>query len=362
VTRLVVDARVLYGSGIGRYVRALVPRVVAQGGFTEVTLVGDPAELRPWAARQLPGAAVVPLVAGRYALRAQLAWPRGLLRTPGTPRVVWFPHFDAPLLGVGAPSVVTVHDLIPLHPAHGTGPLRRALLRAVVRRVTARAAAVLTVSEGSAAALVDAVPWVGDRLTVVPNGGAEFAALSPGRLPREAQPPYALVVANHKPHKDLPLAFSAVARLRGAGMGVSLVVVGEPGAATAALVAHATALGLGSALQLLGVVDDATLRALYGSAAVLLAPSRVEGFGLPVVEALACGTPVVAADLPWARAVGGPAARYAAVGQPEAWADTVATVLTAGRVAGEAGPAWAARFTWDRAAAAVARVLHAAAA
>lgn len=113
--------------------------------------------------------------------------------------------------------------------------------------------------------------------------------------------------------------------------------------------------GLAERVVTVPAVDDETLAALYRRAALVLLPSAREGFGLPVVEALACGTPVVASHLPVLREVGGHAAEYCAVGDVAAWTRTVRALLDE---RGQAPDRWAARraqgtfragrFTWDR--------------
>jgi glycosyltransferase involved in cell wall biosynthesis len=107
-------------------------------------------------------------------------------------------------------------------------------------------------------------------------------------------------------------------------------------------------------------LSRAELAEVYRRAGAVLIPSGAEGFGLPAIEALACGAPVVASDLPAIREAGGPAAVYAPVGDVEAWADAVAKVLTdpaaapprAGRLA------WAGRFSWAAHAETIARAYY----
>jgi glycosyltransferase involved in cell wall biosynthesis len=359
--RLVVDARVLYGSGIGRYVRELVPRIMRTGRFDALTLVGDPQELAPWCAAEGLGADIVALPYGRYAWQVQTAWPSVDRALPKGPRVVWFPHFDAPVLRLPHPAVVTVHDLIPLHPSHGSGWARQQAMRVVVRRVVARAQAVITISSASASALRAFMTGVELPLHVIPNGGGEFAAQAEGTLPAGLTAPVALVVGNVKAHKNVVRGVEAVAAVRATGRALTLVVVGTDSAHAAVIRARSAALGVTPHVLMLGTVSDAMLRALYAACAVVLAPSYVEGFGLPVVEALSCGAPVVAADAPWAHETGGAVTRYAPPDDTAAWRSVVCATLDEGRAArSTAAVAWATQFTWDAAATRTATVLAAA--
>ena len=135
--------------------------------------------------------------------------------------------------------------------------------------------------------------------------------------------------------------------------GIHLVRVGGP--FTPGQETLARELGVRDRVSVLPTLDDRTLAAVYRRAAVVVLPSEREGFGLPVVEALACGTPVVASDLPVLREVGGTAPEYRRVGDRAAWAEAVLSVvrerlehperLAARRAR---GVAWARRFTWTR--------------
>jgi glycosyltransferase involved in cell wall biosynthesis len=102
-------------------------------------------------------------------------------------------------------------------------------------------------------------------------------------------------------------------------------------------------------------VDRTTLAAVYRRATLALLPSEREGFGLPLVEALACGTPVVASDIPVLREVGGSAASYCAVGDVSTWRDRIVALLgerdrapAEWRARRQAGRARAAEFSWSR--------------
>jgi glycosyltransferase involved in cell wall biosynthesis len=114
-------------------------------------------------------------------------------------------------------------------------------------------------------------------------------------------------------------------------------------------------LGVRDRVSVLPTLDDRTLAAVYRRAAIVVLPSEREGFGLPVIEALACGTPVVASDLPVLREVGGTAPEYRPVGDRAAWAEAVLGLIRerlqhpdalAARRA--SGVAWTRRFSWTR--------------
>src|SRR4029450_8172139 len=113
--------------------------------------------------------------------------------------------------------------------------------------------------------------------------------------------------------------------------------------------------GVLDAIAVLPFVDRATLAAVYRRSALALLPSEREGFGLPVIEALACGTPVVASDIPVLKEVGGPVVSYCAVGDRESWVQTIVRLLIeresdplAWRHRRDAGIARAEAFSWSR--------------
>jgi glycosyltransferase involved in cell wall biosynthesis len=279
-------------------------------------------------------------------------------------RVAFFPHWDAPLMRMPARAVVTVHDLIPFR-VPGAFPVhKRALARPALARVLRTASRIVCVSEASANDVRQWAPAQARKVVAIPNGVADvFANASPAVLTPGVAVPYLLCVGNQKPHKNLAAAVGVLAHLRGAGHAeLRLVVAGRQFTpdGDARRLAHAA--GVGDAVVPIGEVGDEALRALYASCGVLLFPSRYEGFGLPVLEAMLAGAPVVASSTPAVAEVAGDAASLHAPDDVAGMAAACHRLLTDEAARADSvrrGRAWAARFRWTETARRTGRLLQA---
>jgi glycosyltransferase involved in cell wall biosynthesis len=258
---------------------------------------------------------------------------RSIGRGPSAVDVVHAPSVAVPPRG-SVPLVVTVHDAAPaLYP--------EAFSRRGVRFHTnawsaaaRRADLVIADSQAAADEIVTCTPIPAERLRVVPLGasGRPVPADQLGRVLRRhglADTPYVLWVGSLEPRKNVPRLVSAMARLRRLGRAedVALVLAGYPGWLTDQQVDEADRSVLGDRLRQLGTVGDDDLWALYQGATVFAFPSRHEGFGLPVLEAMAQGTPVVCADIPALAEVAGEAVVRVSPSDTDAWAEAIGALL-----------------------------------
>jgi glycosyltransferase involved in cell wall biosynthesis len=209
-----------------------------------------------------------------------------------------------------------------------------------------RAAVVFYNSAETARSLREAGLVPTDRLVYAPLGVApEFTPDAPPvELPFALEPPYLLHVGSNIPRKRLDVLLAVFAELRRRGNELRLVQVGGPW--PAALAEQIARLEIGPLITQVRNLSREQLAELYRRASVVLVPSEAEGFGLPVIESLACGTPVVASDIPTLREAGGSAAEYCAVGDVAAWADAVERVLRGDGPTHAARLAQAGRFSW----------------
>ena len=295
-----------------------------------------------------PGGYVVLRPPATLAHRAGHAWEQLVLPVRASrlgARALLCPANLAPL--AYGRSVVVIHDAAPLrHP----GWYSRAYVawqRLALPAIARRAWRVVTVSEFARAELTE---LLGVEAAVVPGGVDErftpAADPEPARRAHRLDRPYVLCVASHTARKNLAALVPAARAL--AADGIDVVVAGghRP--------QFAPEQGL-DALRLLGHVDDALLPGLYAGAEAFALPSRYEGFGLPVLEAMACGTPVVAADATALPETCGGAAMLAPP-EGEAFAAALADLLGdagARERLRAAGLQRAAAFSWDRTASAV---------
>ena len=247
-------------------------------------------------------------------------------------------------------SVVTVHDISfarhrDFMPAHDL-----AAFRLLVPRSMRRSARVLTVSEWAKADIIDRYGLEPDRVVVTPNGVDED--LAPDG-PRPDRPPYLLFVGGLQARKDPVTAVRALAALRS---DLDLVVVGPDRGEGDRVRQVVTELGLGQRVHLLDYVDRDQLVVLYRGAEALVFPSRYEGFGLPALEAMACGTPVVAAATTSLPEIVGDAGVLVPPGDPEALADGIERALADADRFVRAGVARVAGFRWSETASRTAAV------
>ncbi|KMY67180.1 hypothetical protein AAU61_13615 [Desulfocarbo indianensis] len=273
------------------------------------------------------------------------------------PEVYHCPFYAAPGYYQG-PMVITVHDLIHLRFPKDHGFRHRMSYRWVVGPAARRSAAVITVSQHSKNDIVELLGVAPDKVRVIPNGvSPAFKPLpagerekAPARLGLPAR--YILGVGNPKPHKNLAALVEAHRLLRARDASApELVLIGLDRPRQAGIKS-------GDAVVIKPHLGDEELAQAYGAAQAVCVPSRYEGFGLPALEALACGAPLVASDRASLPEVVGEAGLLTPP-EPEALAQALSRVLADGDLARRlrlAGPEQAARFTWAQAAQATLRV------
>lgn len=349
--RIGFDARAWGWTGVGRYTRNLLRELTALTDEHEYHVLVPPRYARAVAA--LPGVRAVPVRDSYYSPYEQL----GLLRILRRLRVdlAHFPHFNAPVL-YRRPFVVTIHDLTRFQfsgQRHHSWLHQRAY-ELVFRSAVRQARAVIAVSAFTKAELLRRFPEAHGKTVVVYEGVAE-QHFAPGEQGEEVLrrlgvgTPYLLYVGLWMRHKNLPGLIEAFRRIRQAGYRGKLVVTGAGRPWDEDVRGLARAAGVEGAVLLPGSVSDLDLAVLYRRADCFLFPSFVEGFGLAPLEALACGTPVVAARTGSLPEILGSAALYGDPQDPRSFADAVALVLKDSALRAElrrAGPRQAQRYRW----------------
>lgn len=349
------------GAGIGRYARNILMRVLDMDQTNQWTLIRAP-ERRDAPVRfrppDRPGVTTVTLPINRR--RADQLWfrariPLDVRLLAGRADAVYSPDFTAPP-AFGLPRMITVHDLAFMtHPDTTTEALRRYLTAVVPRQV----ASANFVAVDSFATRDDVVRLLGvpaERLVVAKCGvESRFSEASlPDRALRQRlglPDRYLLMVGTIEPRKNHLGALKAL-EIAGLGDRLPLVIAGRPGWGYEAAMAEAKRLAARGLVRILDYVPEAELPSLYAGAAALLYPSWTEGFGLPVVEALAAGTAVITGTAPVLREVGGDEAWYADPADHEGLAglirrasDTVTTDDDRQR-----RRQWTRQFSWDQSA------------
>jgi len=224
------------------------------------------------------------------------------------------------------PVVATFHDAVPLARPDWANPNLRTIKNRLLRSFAQRAKVVIAISKPAAAEIIEHYAIDPRRIRVVPLGVDEFWFVRPDASVIERvlaahriEPGYFLQVGTLQPRKNLPQIVDAYERLPAAvRRRRQLVIAGKYGWASEALRDRLRALKAEGRVLWLGDVDRTALRALYHAAHAFVFPSLAEGFGLPVLEALAAGLPVIASDIPPLREIAQSHALYVPVGSLDA--------------------------------------------
>lgn len=349
--RLAIDGRELEApvcTGIGRYVVEVL-RAASQAGW-DCLVYGT---TDPLARITFPGVIARPFSAPTTWWWDQVSLPRRLARDHAS--VFLSPYYKTPLRSP-CPAVVTIHDLYFIGYPGERRPVADAARTAVARLYAGRARAIIADSEFAKRSIVERLAVAADKIRVIPiPADPRFRPDAPrvGVCARHGIPqPFALSVGNFKPHKNLPRLLQAYARLAPAlREQVALVLAGGDPEGRAALARQAERLGLADRVRFPGTVPDEDLPALYRAASLVVLPSLVEGYGLPALEAMRCGTPVAASNRAAIPEVVGDAALLFDPEDPEAIAAAMTRLLRHGdeaRTLARRGLARAAAFSPER--------------
>jgi len=298
--KIAIDVRKWRDYGIGTYVRNLVRHLARLDHDSTYFLFcheADRATLRDLAENFVP---VVDASPG-YSLREHLSIPLKL-RQLGA-ELLHSPHYVRPLLCT-IPSVVTIHDCIHLlFPQYLPNRMAWRYARFIMGSAVRHSAIVFTVSEASRADILRFYPWVDPgKVHVVPNAIDTELLEDPGEEEMERvreryqlRGRFVLFAGNVKPHKNLERLIQAFALLREQGDhdDLQLLLIGDDVSRYGSLRRAVERSGLRQDVRFFGFVPHTTLAALYRMASVFAFPSLYEGFGLPPLEAMSCGTPVV---------------------------------------------------------------------
>ncbi|MFN8513118.1 MAG: glycosyltransferase family 1 protein [Thermomicrobiales bacterium] len=370
--RIGIDAHLL--SFAGTYRQAGVSRYIAEllRAFAAEQAGESPFEYLAYIGREQPPADFLPPGAGRLHWRqsqlpterapVRIAWEQGIGPAAALRERLDLLHGPVNVLPLAAPcrGVITIHDLAFLAHPEAFNAAKRRYLTVMTALSARRSARVIAVSHFTRLEVIRRLGIAPSKVAVVHNAADPTFAPRPAdeiarfRAAHDLPARFILSVGTLEPRKNLTGLLDAFAKLA-ADTDADLVIVGGQGWLYDDALARVAALGLAGRVRFAGHVPDGDLPLWYNAAAAFVYPSLYEGFGLPPLEALACGTPTItsaAASLP---EVVGEAAILVEPRDPDAIAAALRQVLTDPSLRARlsaAGPPRAATFTWARTAAA----------
>ena len=354
--RVAIDARKLHDFGIGTYIRNLLRQLARIDHDTEYVLLCGEADLGV-AAQLGPNFRAVLEPSPNYSIREQIHVPWVLRRE--RPDLYHAPHYVLPA-GVSCRSVVTIHDCIHLmFPQYLPNRMAHAYARAQMWAAARRSDCILTVSDASKRDILHFFNVPPEKIVVIYNAiDTHFSVTPPAEAVTRVRERYqldhkfVLYVGNIKPHKNLVRLIEAFDELRrGELEDLKLLIIGDEISKLPALRRAVHRHKLHKHVRFLGFLPDDQLAVLYRLASVFVFPSLYEGFGLPPLEAMASGTPVVTSNVSSLPEVVGDAAVLVDPYDVDSIVDGLRRVLTDPARAAEMrrkGLERAREFSWER--------------
>lgn len=330
--RIAIDARKLRDFGIGTYIRNLIEQLAQIDRDTEYVLLLAPADLE-FVAGLGPNFRAVVETAPPYSLAEQIRVPLAMARE--RIHLLHEPHYVLPP-ATRCRRVVTIHDCIHLmFPQYLPNRLAPLYARAAMWTATRQADRIVTVSEASRRDIVRLCGVAPERIEVIYNAldrrfsdPPDEAHIDRVRQRYQLDRPFLLYVGNIKPHKNLERLIVAFALARAAGPDdLRLIVIGDELSRYPVLRQTVHRHQLDKHVRFLGFQPASTLIAFYRLAHAFVFPSLYEGFGLPPLEAMACGTPVVTSNVSSLPEVAGDAALLVDPYDVEAIADGIRRIV-----------------------------------
>jgi glycosyltransferase involved in cell wall biosynthesis len=362
--RIAIDARKLHDFGIGTYVRNVLLGLARLDHETDYIVLCRPMDVD--AASELgPNFRPVVETAKPYSVSEQFRIPLSLVRE--RVHLLHEPHYVLPP-ATRCRTVVTIHDCIHLmFPQYLPGSVAHAYARASMWSAARMSDRILTVSEASKRDILRFFDIPPEKVEVIYNAIDERFLVPPSeeqidrmRQRYQLDKPFLLYVGNIKPHKNLERLIDAFSRVRAAGLDeLRLVIIGDELSKYPPLRQAVHRHRLDKHVRFLGFQPSESLAVFYRLARAFVFPSLYEGFGLPPLEAMACGTPVVTSDVSSLPEVAGGAAVLVDPYDPAAIAEGIQRAVTDDTLRAELiarGLARVRDFSWQTSVAAIHRI------
>lgn len=299
-----IDCRMLNMSGIGRYIRDFLASAIRLNDNNAFILAGDVKILQAYIDQHYgpyqQRLEILEYLSPIYSVSEQIRGSRITNAHRGVD-LIHIPHYNAPRL-LPPNSVVTIHDLIPFRVHHHHTGFKLKVGRAVLRNSLRKAGQIIAVSETTHRDILEEFSrdHLEDKITVIPNGISDQFQPLPVEEVRQFKQSHGLgrfilFVGNRAPHKNLNRLLKAWSRLETEITGIELVIAGKKMSTPDEVDLSIKEAKL-QAVRTWEQVSDHELLRLYCGAEALVVPSLYEGFGLPPLEAMACGTPVVVSN------------------------------------------------------------------
>ncbi len=310
--KITLDARMLNMSGIGRYVKSIIPFL--KDNF-DMTLLGNPDELNVYQVK------IIEMNSKIYSPFEQ--WE--LFRKIPVTDIFWSPHFNIPVLPVKAfKRAVTIHDVFQITPYSALGLPQKIYSRYLIKNAIYKSDIVFTISnftknemlryfnidEKKSRNIKVIYHYPSDNFKKIEFSGIEKESFLNGL---KITGDFLLYVGNVKPHKNIRGLLRSFAKIIQNGKNLQLILTGQKDNFITGfkdVISLVEELKIEKNVIFTGILDDGSLTKLYNSAKALILPSFYEGFGRPPLEAMACGCPVIASDIPPLKEIYGDSAYY----------------------------------------------------